>query len=116
MADAPIGGSGQDLVTVNSNGVKYLGQLVVLLRQLFPRIFGTFTLTAAASHAVADPRVQAGATVQLQAANAAAGTLQGSAKSLYYTVTPGVGFTVFTANATNAAGGEVFSYTASNPV
>lgn len=117
MVDQPAGGGMQDLVTVQGSGVRYLGQLIQIFQQLFPRITGTFTMSASTSKAVADTRVQANSIISLQATNAAAGTLQGSAKSLYISnVSPGVGFTVTTANATNAAGTEIFSYFAFNPV
>jgi hypothetical protein len=113
----PAGGGMQDLVTTQGNGVRYLGQLVQFIKQLLPRISGTFTMTATATLAVAQPLIQANSIVTLQAKNASAGTLQGSAKSLYISsVTAGVGFTVATANATNAAGTEQFLYTAINPV
>lgn len=117
MADSPIGGGSQDLVSVQLNGVKYLGQIVQLLKQILPRITGTFTMPAAATLAIANPLIQAGSIVTLQAANASAATLEGSAKALYISViSPGVGFTVATANATNAAGTEKFVYSAINPV
>jgi hypothetical protein len=113
----PIGGSLQDLVSNIKSGVNYLGQLVVIWKAVLPRATGTFTMSAAATKAIAETRVQANSIVTLNPANAAAGTLQGSAKYLYVSsVTAGVGFSVATSNATNAAGTEVFSYIAVNPV
>jgi hypothetical protein len=118
MTTNPMGGSLQDLVSTQKSGVNYLGQILTLFQSLFPRITGTFTMNAATSTAVADTRVQAGFTVVgFASQNAAAGTLLGSAKSLYVSaVNPGVGFTVTTANATSAAGTEKFSYYGVNPV
>ena len=114
---APIGGSLQALVTSIKSGVVYLGQLVVIWKAVLPRATGSFTMTAAATHAVVETRVQANSLVNLIPTNAAAGTLQGSAKSLYISsVTAGVGFTVATASAANAAGTETFSYSTVNPV
>lgn len=116
MTELPGGGL-QDLVTTQKSGVKYLGMIYTILNALFPRIQGTFTLAAAASTAVANTSVLANCKIELQATNAAAGTLMGSSKSLYISaVTPGTGFTVHTADGTNAAGSEQFSYTAVNPV
>lgn len=117
MPDAPAGGNIQDLVNVQGNGVRYLGQLVLLLQSLLPRITGSFTMPVAATKAVADTRIQAGSLIFLSPTNASAGTLQGSAKCLYISVvSPGVGFTVATASAGNAAGTETFEYFAINPV
>jgi hypothetical protein len=117
MVDQPAGGGMQDLVSVQGNGVRYLGQLVQLLQQLLPRITGSFTMPAAATKAVAETRVQANSIISLTPTDASAGTLQGSAKCLYISsVTAGVGFTVATASGGNAAGTETFSYFALNPV
>jgi hypothetical protein len=113
----PIGGSLQDLVTVQGNGVRYLGLLVQFLKQIFPQINGSFTMTATATLAVADTRVQANSIISLTPTNAAAGTLQGSAKALYISsVTAGVGFTVATASGGNAVGTETFKYYGTTPV
>ena len=76
-------------------------------------IAGSFTLAAAASLVVPQALVTASSFIFLSPANASAATLQGSAKCLY--VAPadyvaGVSFTVRTADATNAASGEVFRY------
>lgn len=113
----PIGGSLQDLVTSIKSGVVYLGKLVQIWTAVLPKATGSFTMTAAATLSVPEPRVQANSIVQLIPTNAAAGTLQGSAKFLYVSaVSAGVGFTVATANATNAAGTEIFTYVATTPV
>lgn len=116
-SNAGGGGSFQNLVSAIQNGVVYLGKLVTIWQQALPRVNGSFTMAAAATKAVADTRVQANSIISLQATNAAAATLQGSVKSLYISsVTAGVGFTVATANAANAAGTETFSYFAVTPV
>lgn len=115
--NSPVGGGLQDVVTNLLSGVNYLGQLVTIWRNAIPRATGTFTMPAAATFNVADVRAQTNSIVQISPTNASAGTLQGSVKSLYVSsVTSGVGFTVATANATNAAGTETFSYTINNPV
>lgn len=113
----PIGGSLQDLVTSIKSGVIYLGKLVQIWAAVLPRATGTFTMAAAATKAIAETRVQANSLVTLIPTNAAAGTLQGSAKSLYIaSVTAGVGFVVATAAGTNATGNEQFSYVAVNTI
>jgi hypothetical protein len=70
---------------------------------------GTFTMSATASKAVADSNVKTTSQVFLFAQNAAAGTLMGSAKSLYTTTANG-SFTALTASGASAAGTEIFSY------
>jgi hypothetical protein len=113
---APIGGSGQDLVSTQKSGVAYLGRILNVLQNIFPRITGTFTMTATATHTITDARLNANAVVWLQATNAAAGTLQGSAKSLYVQSVASGSFVVATASAANAVGTETYSYTAFNPI
>ncbi len=56
MADipqsGPIGGSMQDLVSVQGNGVRYLGQLIGVVQSAFP---GQFVLPPANSTATGTP-------------------------------------------------------------
>ena len=92
-------------------GNQILGQLLQLFQNLFPRTIGTFTMAAASSKVVTDANVTSASTVVLVPTNAAAGTLMGSAKSLYVTVANG-SFTVATASAASAAGTEQFKYVA----
>lgn len=114
--NAPVGGGPQDLISAVKSIVIYLGKIVVLLTNSFPRITGTFTMAAAATKTITDARINANAVVWLQATNLSAGTLQGSAKNLVVSAVASGSFTVSTANATNAAGTETFSYIAYNPV
>jgi hypothetical protein len=66
---------------------------------------GTFTMAGAASKTVTDANVTASSIIVLQATNAAAGTLQGSAKALYISAkTAGTSFAVTTASGVAAAG------------
>ena len=93
-----------------------IGTLTTAIQSVLPRIFGSFTLNAAASTTVLQAGVKANSVIQWTPTNAAAGTLEGSAKSLYLaSISPGVSFTVATANAANAAGSETFSYVVSTP-
>lgn len=115
-SNTPLGGGLQDLVSTQKSGVNYLGQLLVAIQSAFPRIAGTFTMAVAATNTVTDARINANAVVWLQATNLSAGTLQGSAKNLVVSAVASGSFTVSTANATNAAGTETFSYVAFNPV
>jgi|SRR5262245_5149038 len=77
--------------------------------------FGTFTMAAAALTVVPNITIKSSpaSAVLLFPANAAAATLQGSAKSLYAAIADyvdGVSFTARTSNATSAAGTEIFHY------
>lgn len=117
MSDAPLGGNLQDLVNKVQQIVINGGKMVQLLTNLFPRVSGTFTLAAAATTTVANTGIQGSSIIILTPTNAAAGTLQGSAKALYISaVNAGTGFTVTTASGANAAGTETFSYVAFTPV
>lgn len=78
--------------------------------------FGSFTMPAAATATISQPAAQANSNISLTATNAAAGTLQGSAKHLYISsISPGVSFTVATASGGNAAGTETLNYLVSTP-
>ena len=92
---------------INSN----LGALVQSFKTVFPlsSYVGSFTMAAAATKTITDTHCKTTSTIVLLATNAAAGTLQGSAKHLYYTPSAG-SFVVATASAGNAAGTETFAY------
>ncbi len=92
-------------------------QLVSLTNAITGRvIFGVFTMPVAVSLTIAQPGIKGNSIVTLSPTNASAGTLQGSAKALYVSaIVAGTSFTVSTANATNAAGTETFSYTINTP-
>src|SRR5690242_8565036 len=100
-----------------------LAQMVQALGTLaaaFPRVsavaFGTFTLGAAASTVVSQTTTQANSVILMTPTNAAAGTLQGSAKSLYVSArTANTSFTVATASGAAAAGTETFMYVILTP-
>lgn len=79
-------------------------------------VFGTFTMTATVSDVILNTAVQSTSNISLSPTNASAGTLQGSAKALFISAkSPGVSFTVSTANSVAAAGTETFSYTINTP-
>lgn len=104
-----------DIASALQAGNKALGALIGVVNGLFPRAFGSFALTAASTKVVTDANVTSASVIMLMPTNASAGTLMGSAKSLY--VTPASGsFTVTTASGVAAAGGEAFSYVAFTPI
>lgn len=103
-----------DVVTQLQNIVR---QLTAINKTLAGRVIsGTFTMPAAATLTITQPAVQSLSTITLTPTNASAGTLQGSVKALYISAqVAGTSFTVKTANNTNAAGTETFSYTINTP-
>lgn len=77
---------------------------------------GNFTMAAAASTTINNTAVKANSKITPIPTNASAGTLMGSAKSLYISAkSAGVSFTVSTANAASAAGTETFDYIINTP-
>lgn len=122
MADASLqaslGGAGGDpgaslgdIVTALQNGNRNSSLLIQTITQLFPRVTGSFTLSAAATTVVTQTAVKANSMIVLTPTNASAGTLQGSNKCLYVSAkTVGASFTVATASAAAAAGTETFDY------
>jgi hypothetical protein len=120
----PPGGGFMDVITQLQGLIRQITALVTTIAtvnttigNVLPRVLGTFTLAAAASTVVAQPQAQANSSIRLTPTDASAATLMGSAKSLYLaSISPGVSFTVSTANGTNAAGTETFQYALYNPV
>lgn len=105
-----------DLNTSVQTLTKTLAQLIQTVSSIFPRVNGTFTLSAAATTTVTQTSITASSIIVLMPTNAAAGTLVGSVKSPYISArTVGASFAVSTANAAAAAGTETFSYFVVNP-
>lgn len=105
-----------DLVSSLKNVVTNLAHINSTLSAIFPRVTGSFTLTAAATTVVTQTAIKANSIVILTATNASAGTLMGSAKSLYISaLAAGASFTVATASGVAAAGTETFNYAVVNP-
>jgi hypothetical protein len=102
-----------DVVTQLQGIISQLRSLVVAISGRVAS--GSFTMPAAASLTIVQPGIKANSVIILTPTNAAAATLQGSAKALYYTVIAGTSFTVLTASAANAAGTETFSYLITTP-
>lgn len=104
------------LISTLQGSNQIMSRLVQTISQIFPRVTGTFTLAAAASTTVTQPSTAANSIILLMPTNAAAGTLMGSAKSLYVSArTAGASFTVATASGVAAAGTETFAYCIVNP-
>lgn len=120
MTDFPSGtgsGSISDLVTQFKLANQNMSQLIQTIGNLFPRTFGTFTLSASASTTISNTSVVANSIPVWIPTNAAAGTLEGSSKKLYLSArSAGTSFTVTTASGVAAAGTEQFAYFLMNPV
>lgn len=113
--------SGADLSKIALNGQQLLVQMGNLINALtnilpFSGAFGSFTCGAAATTTVTNSSVAINSVIFLMPTNAAAGTLMGSAKSLYVSArTAGTSFAVTTASAAAAAGTETFQFLVVNP-
>lgn len=101
----------------NQNLSAAIVQLNTTLGLVLPRVFGSFTLAAAATTTVLNAKVAANSRINLMPTNAAAGTIMGSTKSLYVSArSAGVSFTVATASGIAAAGSETFEYEIITPI
>ena len=99
--------------TQSASLITELATITAAILAVFPTaVFtGSFTLGAAATTVVNNGHVTASSVIIPFPTNASAGTLMGSAKSLYISAkSAGVSFTVATASAGAAAGTETFSY------
>jgi hypothetical protein len=101
----------------NQNLSKALVNLNATLAAIFPQRLGSFTMAAAVSTTVSNVNVTASSKIVLSPTNAAAATLQGSAKCLYISaLVAGTSFTVTTGSGVAATGGGTFDYALFNPV
>jgi len=116
----PSGPPGQG----TAGGTDVVTQLQGIVRQLAAWVkaftgrqtFGSFTMAAAATTTVSQAGVQANSSIVLSPTNAAAATLVGGAHSPYVSaISPGVSFTVATADGGAAAGTETFQYLITTP-
>jgi hypothetical protein len=109
-----ITGSTIDALAVGDNATNSttpFSQATSTLTMASNDIVGTFTLSAAITSTIANVNVTAGCTILLTPTNAAAATLQGSAKCLYISArTAATSFAVSTASGVAAAGTETFTY------
>lgn len=106
---------GTDIVTALQGIIRQLSAWVAAFQGR--NAYGTITLAAAATLVVPNGFTGGNSLVIITPTNAAAATLMGSSKALYVsTLSPGVSFTLATADGTNAAGGETFNYILITPV
>src|SRR5262249_24187372 len=103
-----------DLVSTQKGGVQNLGQLVLAVQNAFPRISGTFTLSAATTTVVAQAQIGASGFPLLVATNTSAALLLRTQGLYLSAVTSGTSFSVATQTGV-AAGTETFKYIVFNP-
>lgn len=103
-----------EIVTKLDQGNRLTGQLVNTISGWFPRAFGSFTMSGALQ-TVTEANCSSSSYVVLIPTNAAAGTLQGSAKCLYVTAGNG-SFACRTASGVASAGTETFQYVIFTPL
>lgn len=104
-----------EIVTKLQVANQNFGLLLKLLTGILPRAQGNFTLNATAATIVVEAKCTTVSYVLPIATNAAAATLMGSNKSLYFTYQVGT-FTVNTASGVAATGTETFQYLLFNPL
>ena len=103
----------QDDILAQVNGINAnLAKLVSVMSTRFAlgAFGGSFTLSAAVSTTVTDANAKTTSKIIPVPTNAAAGTLQGSAKCLYVSAKNNGSFVVSTASGVAAAGTETFDY------
>lgn len=109
-----IGGDGGglgDIGTTLQLGNQNFSQLIQAVLSIFPRVGGSFRLSAAATTTVTQASIAANSIVLFVPTNAAAATLQSGASAIYHSNnTAGASFQVTTASGTAAAGTETFNY------
>lgn len=114
MMDDQRGGAGmsfQNLETQQRMMIVAINGLRDAILSTFPRVTGTFTLSAAASTVVPNTSVTSTSIISLTPLNAGAATLMAGANSLYVSArTSGASFTVSTAAGGSAAATEQFQY------
>lgn len=114
MTDMGFGGSLNDLVSTIKGAVQNLSQINTTLQNTFPRINGTFTLSAGTTTVVTQSSIAASGIPLLMATNATAALTVRTAGLYVSAVTAGASFSVSTQNGT-AVGTETFKYIVVNP-
>lgn len=116
MADEPTNATIAQIVTQLANSNQNMSLLIQAVQALAKISYGTITWTAASTVVVANTAVTANSVIVWAPTNASAGTLTAGATSPYLSArTAGASFTLATANAAAAAGGETYAFFLYNP-
>lgn len=106
---------GTDIVTALQGIIRQLSAWVGVFQGR--NSYGSFTLTTAPTLVVPNGFTGGNSLVMLLPSNAIAAAMAGSSKAPYVSVlSPGVSFTVATADGTNAINGATFNYILTTPV
>lgn len=103
-----------DLNSTQQNGVRLLAQIATAIVGAFPRINGTFTLSAATTTNVTQASIAANGLVFFSPTNATAALIVRTNGLFVSLVTSGVGFQLSTQSGSATSGGT-FSYIVLNP-
>jgi hypothetical protein len=118
MADNPapmgLGGNLSDLISTIKGAVQNLSALNTTLQNAFPRISGSFTLSAATTTVVTQNAISATSLVFLTPTNGTAGLILRTNGLFHSANTPGASFTLST-QAGSATTGGTFEYFVINP-
>jgi len=110
-----LGAGFADLVSTLKGGVTNLSLMAQAFSAAFPRITGSFTLSAATTTVVTEPRVVASSIVQWFPTNATAALIVRTNGLYHATNTAGATFTVST-QVGSATSSGTFNYVVINPV
>ena len=103
-----------DINSTQQNGVRLLGQIATAIANAFPRINGTFTLSAATTTVVTQASIAASGMVFFSPTNATGALIQRTNGLFVSAVTSGSGFTMSTQSGSATSGGT-FAYIVLNP-
>lgn len=110
-----LGAGFADLVSTLKGGVTNLSLMAQAFSAAFPRITGSFTLSAATATVVTEPKVVASSIVQWFPTNGTAALIVRTNGLFHQTNTAGATFTMSTQSGSAIAGGT-FNYVVLNPV
>lgn len=116
QGNSGLGGGLGDLISTNKGGVQNLSLIAQILSSVFPRVFGSFTLSAATATIVTQPGITSASSIVFAfPANGTAALIVRTNGLFQSITTAGVGFTMSTQLGSATASGT-FNYFVINPV
>jgi hypothetical protein len=114
--NTPPGASISDIVAALNAMSRNSSLLSQTMSAVLPRVTGSFTLSGSANTTVSQVAVAANSVISWIPTNSAAGTVVGSAASIFQSaLNAGSGFVVTTANGAATGAGATFTYWIWNP-